>query len=111
MDASAEEAALAFTLSDNHSVEDIVAAARGALNRRRWTNVTAEDNTVTARLVHRGRDANLKIVVEGNRVLFFSDSWILDKKGVRKKFEHPAGWLVNLEKDIHQVLGEPWAKK
>lgn len=102
------EPVLTFSLPDDIGQDDIVKAVKFALTRREWRDIEFTDNTVTASLIHRRRDANLKFIVEGNEVTVYSDSWVLKKDGTRKSREHPAGWINNLEKDIHKAVAQTY---
>lgn len=87
------------------SAEDVQPLLVRALRNRAWTIIGEGDDRAVGRLVHRGYDATVTLVLEGREVVFYSDSYLTKRDGTRGKREHPTGWIKNLQKDLPQLLG------
>lgn len=78
----------------------IIKAAIG----RRWNIVEKEGDHVVIHLEHRGYDSTLTFVPKDGEIEIYSDSYVVNKRGERKKQKHPRGWIGNLEKDIQVFM-------
>jgi len=79
----------------------IVKAAIG----RRW-NIVSDEEWVIITLKHRGYDSTLTFVYDDETIKIYSDSYVVNKRGERKKQKDPAGWIGNLEKDIGVFINQ-----
>lgn len=88
------------------SLEDISEVIVKKAIARQWLIKDKSDDTVIINLVHRGWDSTLTLVYDQKQVKIYSDSWVLDKKGNKKKRKEPAGWIKNIKNDVAVGLSE-----
>lgn len=86
---------------NEEDVRDVVAYSLAA---RTWTVKEKKGNRVVGHLVHRGYDATITFVIEGENLQIYCDGYAVDKHGNRKKPKLPEGWIENLKKDIPKRL-------
>lgn len=80
--------------------EDIRDAIAQVLGAREWLVKQKTDRRVVGYLKHRGTEATVTILFDGENAEIYCDGWVLDRSGARKKPEQPRGWLGNLQRDL-----------
>lgn len=88
---------------DKETVQRVILKAAIA---RRWNIVRKSDEIVAINLVNRGYDANLYFVYDEKKIDIYSDSFVVNKRGERKKRKEPKGWIANIKKDIGVFLNQ-----
>lgn len=104
-DASATDPAISVSFETPQNLNAVARAALSAAEGREWTVHKVENNRVYASLRHRRYDSQIEIAYSESGLQIFSNSWVVSRSGERLRFEHPQGWLNNLEGDILRTLG------
>lgn len=103
--ASGPEKAGAVVLPPGLTQEGVKAAIVRALTHREWQLISAEGPSIRAHLLHRKKDCTLVFQFDAARIDIFSDSYVVDRAGVRVGRIIPNDWIENLQTDIREYVG------
>ena len=98
-------------IPDGLNKEDLRTAIAPALIARGWTVKEQSDRRVIGYLKHRGNEATVTFILDGEQIQIFCVGWALNRQGQRAKPETPRGWLGNLRKDIAKSLNAKAAQR
>jgi hypothetical protein len=90
--------------SDKLSAKDVHDVVVAASIGRGWTVKSDDTAKVVIYLNHRKHEATVTYVISEKRVDTYSDGYVLDGNGNRKKPEQPESWLKYLKEDITRGL-------